>query len=151
MVAGDESADAGQQDKSGPVFMVVDDDPMVRKIVARGLSQLNPAEILEQHGAVSEAVVLGMASGALEASGADLAIAVSGIAGPDGGTEEKPVGTVWVAWGSKDKLEASQLYFPTRRAIFQELVCATALDLVRRELCGLRQEPRYFRDRQLRR
>lgn len=53
---------------------------------------------LESHGAVSEAVVRQMAMGALEKSGARLSVAVSGIAGPDGGTEEKPVGTVWLAW-----------------------------------------------------
>lgn len=56
-----------------------------------------PAELAE-HGAVSEAVVKAMALGALERSGADLAIAVSGIAGPDGGTPGKPVGAVWFAW-----------------------------------------------------
>jgi nicotinamide-nucleotide amidase len=56
------------------------------------------AETLAQHGAVSEAVVEAMASGVLRLSGADMAVAVSGVAGPDGGTVEKPVGTVWCAW-----------------------------------------------------
>ncbi len=55
--------------------------------------------ILEQHGAVSEETVLAMAKGALAKSGSDLVIAVSGIAGPDGGTAEKPVGSFWLAWG----------------------------------------------------
>ena len=62
---------------------------------------VNP-ETLAVHGAVSEAVVREMAMGALARSGADLAVAVSGIAGPDGGTEEKPVGTVWFAWASRE-------------------------------------------------
>ncbi|MEH6466184.1 MAG: nicotinamide-nucleotide amidase [Porticoccus sp.] len=57
-------------------------------------------EILASEGAVSEAVVKQMAEGALNASGADIAVAVSGVAGPDGGTEEKPVGTVWFAWAT---------------------------------------------------
>ena len=62
---------------------------------------------LEEHGAVSDAVVREMAQGALSLSGADVTAAVSGVAGPDGGSEEKPVGTVWFAWATrnKDKLE----------------------------------------------
>jgi nicotinamide mononucleotide (NMN) deamidase PncC len=52
---------------------------------------------------VSEPVVRQMLSGALERSGADIGVAVSGVAGPDGGTEEKPVGTVWLAWGTADR------------------------------------------------
>lgn len=61
------------------------------------------AAILETHGAVSEAVVLQMAEGVLRLSGADLGIAVSGIAGPDGGSGDKPVGTVWFAWSRRHK------------------------------------------------
>ena len=60
-----------------------------------------PADSLASHGAVSEIVVCEMAKGALALSGADFAIAVSGIAGPDGGTEDKPVGTVWFAWAKR--------------------------------------------------
>lgn len=55
-------------------------------------------DLIKEKGAVSREVVLAMASGALNASPADLAIAVSGIAGPEGGTVQKPVGTVWIAW-----------------------------------------------------
>ena len=57
---------------------------------------------LEQHGAVSEAVVREMAQGALAASRAQVVVAVSGVAGPSGGTAEKPVGTVCFAWSTKD-------------------------------------------------
>ena len=53
---------------------------------------------LVEHGAVSEPVVREMAEGAISLSGADISVAVSGVAGPDGGTDEKPVGTVWFAW-----------------------------------------------------
>lgn len=57
---------------------------------------------LKQHGAVSEMTVREMVTGALQYSSAQVALAVSGIAGPGGGTAEKPVGTVWFAWGMKD-------------------------------------------------
>jgi len=57
-----------------------------------------PYTLIQAHGAVSEPVVTAMANGALQRSGASIAIAVSGIAGPGGGSPEKPVGTVWVAW-----------------------------------------------------
>ncbi|MFQ6005494.1 MAG: CinA family protein [Woeseia sp.] len=60
---------------------------------------------LDEHGAVSASAVREMAEGALNLSGADIAIAVSGVAGPDGGSEEKPVGTVWFAWAIRKKAE----------------------------------------------
>jgi nicotinamide-nucleotide amidase len=65
-------------------------------------------ETLEQHGAVSEPVVQEMVRGALEFSHAQLALAVSGTAGPGGGTPEKPVGTVCFAWGEKNSEPRSE-------------------------------------------
>ncbi|HOY23836.1 MAG TPA: CinA family protein [Cellvibrio sp.] len=59
---------------------------------------VTPQTLLE-HGAVSQAVVEEMVAGVLNVSGADIAVAVSGVAGPTGGTPEKPVGSVWFAWG----------------------------------------------------
>ena len=67
---------------------------------------VNPAS-LHQHGAVSDEVVRELAEGVLNLSGADYAVAVSGIAGPDGGTEEKPVGTVWLGWAVRNTKKTS--------------------------------------------
>lgn len=89
-----------------------------------------PAEIAE-HGAVSEAVVKAMAMGALERAGADLAVAVSGIAGPDGGTPGKPVGTVWFAWawrrGKSVHVEARRKLFKGDREAVRRKSVASAL------------------------
>jgi nicotinamide-nucleotide amidase len=79
---------------------------------------VNPA-VLQAHGAVSEPAVREMARGALNLSGADLAIAVSGVAGPGGGTDEKPVGTVWFAWAcrirGKREVDAEMHHLPGDR------------------------------------
>ncbi|MBD2859160.1 CinA family nicotinamide mononucleotide deamidase-related protein [Spongiibacter sp. KMU-158] len=92
---------------------------------------------LEQEGAVSEVVAQQMLSGALRVSGADVGIAVTGIAGPDGGTEDKPVGTVWLAWGAADNIKTLCLRLPFERPFFQNMVTALGLDLLRRYLLGV--------------
>lgn len=83
--------------------------------------------VFEQHGAVSEACVLAMAQGALERSGADVAVAVSGIAGPDGGTAEKPLGTVWLAWATALDTEAQLFQFTGNRQSVREQAVLAAL------------------------
>mgnify|MGYP001823990544 CR=1 FL=1 len=105
------------------------------------------AQALESEGAVSEPVVRQMALGAMERSSADYAIAVSGIAGPDGGSPDKPVGTVWLAWGSQDKLHTCCLRWPVERTLFQTMVAAAGLDMIRRTLQGLDTQPHYFSQR----
>jgi len=104
-------------------------------------------ESLERHGAVSREVVIEMAEGALRRSGADYAVAVSGVAGPDGGTPDKPVGTVWIAWGRSGELGTRELLWPVERGLFQTMIAAAALDMIRRLLLGLDSEPRYFAQR----
>ncbi len=107
------------------------------------------AQTLARHGAVSEEVVREMALGALKRSGADYAIAVSGIAGPDGGTPDKPVGTVWLAWGSREHLLTRGLCWPVERTLFQTMIAAGGLDMMRRTLLGIDEEPRYFSQRRV--
>ncbi len=99
---------------------------------------------LEKHGAVSEPVVREMVSGALERSSADLGVAVSGVAGPNGGSEEKPAGTVWLAWGSPSNIEARKFFVPRNRVVFQQIIAALGLDLIRREILGIKNEPDYY-------
>ena len=99
---------------------------------------------LAQHGAVSEPVVLAMLTGALEKSGADIGIAVSGIAGPGGGSDDKPVGTVWMAWGTKAHHRAIRLQVPGSRERFQILVAAIGLDIMRRQVLELPPIPHYI-------
>ncbi len=108
------------------------------------------ATTLDSYGAVSEEVVKEMAQGALNKSGADYVIAVSGIAGPDGGTEEKPVGTVWLAWGNKNNIKTKRLLFRYHRQLFQTMVAAAGLDLIRRELLEIESSPHYFREKRFR-
>jgi nicotinamide-nucleotide amidase len=92
-----------------------------------------PVELLNRVGAVSHEVALAMAEGARARSGATYALSTTGIAGPDGGTPEKPVGTVFVGLASEDgPSQVEKLFFPTDRATFKQMVTQSALDLLRK-------------------
>lgn len=89
------------------------------------------ASILERHGAVSEPVVIAMVEGALRRSGANLAVAVSGVAGPGGGTAAKPVGMVCIAWGSDDGVRGARtLHFAGARHSVRRQTVIAALEAV---------------------
>ena len=91
-------------------------------------------ETLEKYGAVSEQVVLAMAEAARKQFKTDYSIAASGIAGPRGGTNEKPVGTVWIAISTPNKTFAKKYLFGTDRERNIIRTCITALNLLRMEL-----------------
>jgi nicotinamide-nucleotide amidase len=85
------------------------------------------AELIAAHGAVSEPVVRAMAEGAARRLGADVAVAVTGIAGPGGGSEEKPVGTVWFATWLRGAIEARRIVFPGTREEIRARAVQSAL------------------------
>ena len=89
-------------------------------------------KIVDEQGAVSEPVVIQMVEGALKVLKTDYAIATSGIMGPDGGTEKKPVGMVWVAVGNKEKIIAKEFHFRFDRVRNIELTAMNALNLLRK-------------------
>ena len=87
-----------------------------------------PVSLIEDYGAVSEAVATAMASGALRHSRADFSIAVTGVAGPGGGSDEKPVGMVWIALASAEQLVAKRYQFDGDRQAVRAATLVTALE-----------------------
>jgi len=88
-----------------------------------------PAALIEQEGAVSEAVVRAMAEGALATSLATHSVAITGVAGPGGGTDDKPVGLVWFAWGKRDgNVKAEQHHLKGDRTAIREQAVLIALN-----------------------
>lgn len=96
-----------------------------------------PPDVIERHGAVSEETARAMAAGIAERLGADVAVAVTGVAGPGGGSEEKPVGTVWLAWKVGALIEARRVGFPGDRGqVRARATQAAILGLLRRLVGG---------------
>ena len=101
-----------------------------------------PAELIEAHGAVSEEVAVALADGARERVGADIGIGVTGVAGPDGGTPEKPVGTVWIALTAADgRRLVRRADQRGSRADIRERTTTATMHLLRRLLLGLADAP----------
>jgi nicotinamide-nucleotide amidase len=100
-----------------------------------------PGEVLERHGAVSAETAAAMAAGARERLGVDVGIAVTGIAGPDGGTEDKPVGLVYLHVEGPDGGRGVDFLFPGDRASIRRRATVTALHLARRLLTQRRDTP----------
>ena len=85
------------------------------------------ANVFEEDGAVSQVCVESMATGALERASSELAVAVSGVAGPGGGSVEKPVGLVWIAWAMNGQVESERFLFAGGRLQVREQAVVSAL------------------------
>jgi nicotinamide-nucleotide amidase len=95
------------------------------------------AELLSRVGAVSEEVARAMAEGALQRSETTYALSTTGIAGPDGGTAQKPVGTVFIGLASRGSATlVEQEFFPTDRPSFKRICTQHALEMLRRKILG---------------
>ncbi len=101
-----------------------------------------PRETIETHGAVSGETALALAEGARAVTGADLGLSTTGIAGPTGGTPEKPVGLVWIGFATGNRVRAFHYRFGTDRRRVKERAAQAALDVVRRHLSNLPCHPR---------
>jgi nicotinamide-nucleotide amidase len=106
----------------------------------KGAELAVPQEVLERHGAVSAETAAAMAAGARERLGADVAVSVTGIAGPEGGSDEKPVGLVYLHAESPSGSRSADFVFPGDRGGIRRRAAVTALHLVRRLLTQSRDE-----------
>lgn len=96
-----------------------------------------PTKLINTHGAVSKEVAESMVIGLRQRTKADYAISITGVAGPDGGTEEKPVGTVFIGCASKSGIVTQKIFLPASRERIRRYSACVALDLVRRSILGL--------------
>jgi nicotinamide-nucleotide amidase len=92
------------------------------------------SELIDRHGAVSGEVAKVMAEGARERARSTYALATTGIAGPSGGSNEKPVGTVFIALADENETKVRKLFFPSDRETFKQLVAQFAFEMLRRKL-----------------
>ena len=90
--------------------------------------------LIEKHGAVSEPVARALAEHARTRARSTYELATTGIAGPSGGSPEKPVGTVYIALGAPDNIMVRKLFFPSDRETFKQLAAQAAFDLLRRKI-----------------
>jgi competence/damage-inducible protein CinA-like protein len=93
-------------------------------------------QLIEKHGAVSEQVSRALAEHARTCARADYALATTGVAGPGGGSQEKPVGTVYIALAASGETIAKEFFFPTDRETFKQIATQVALELLRKKLIG---------------
>lgn len=92
-----------------------------------------PETVIEAQGAVCRETVEAMVKGACRESGADIGVAISGVAGPGGGSPDKPVGTVWLSWGGSGWVEAECHHYPgDRQAVREQAVRDALIGLIRR-------------------
>jgi nicotinamide-nucleotide amidase len=123
LIAGALTAIAGSSDVVDRGFVTYSNEAKVEML------GVEPA-LIEAVGAVSEEVARAMAQGALENSHADVAVAVTGVAGPGGGSAEKPVGLVWFGLATREGLRSESRIFPGDRAAVREATVAHALRLI---------------------
>ncbi|TYP95264.1 competence/damage-inducible protein cinA [Fodinibius salinus] len=107
------------------------------KIKELGVSK----EVIETNGAVSKEVALKMAKGAAQELNADIGISTTGIAGPGGGSKEKPVGTIWIGFWAQNQHFALQALFTNKRLINKERSAAVALETIRRSILDISEMP----------
>lgn len=98
-----------------------------------GILGIDP-KLIEKHGAVSEEVARCMADGARKRARSTYALATTGVAGPSGGSEEKPIGTVYVALADENDTKIKKLFFPSDRETFKQLTAQAAFEMLRRKL-----------------
>ena len=91
-------------------------------------------KLIKQHGAVSERVARAMAEAARAKARSAYALSTTGIAGPSGGSPEKPVGTVYIGLAGPDETVVKSLFFPSDRETFKQLTAQAGFDLLRRQL-----------------